>query len=224
MKLYTLANFSLALANGSHRPAGTLGKTKKTKGKIPSPAGIAVTAPDILKLAVSKACGVRKVKSGVVTGLLRGQNATNIMRADELRKASHLADVEKKARQHFQKGIAHNKNLEEPLAESKEALAAHLEVLGNAVGTSLAYLKRQFDAREARVITAKYTYPSIGPAYRNKDERRLKNTPSNGEDKIQYLKMLVLQMITADARRDRTSEEETNLTGLVRSNPVVNQA
>ena len=224
MKLSTLANFSLALANGSHRPAGTLGKTKKTKGRVPTPAGIAVTSPERLKIAVTKVCGVRKVKPGLVTQLLRGHNAINIMRADELRKASHLADLEKKARQHLKKGIAHNKNLEEPLAESKEALAANLEMLGNAVGTSLAYLKRQFDAREARAITAKFTYPSIGPAYRNSNGRRLKKTPSNGEDKIEYLKLLVQQMITADGRRPWRSEEEADLTGLVRSNPVINLA
>jgi hypothetical protein len=90
-------------------------------------------------------------------------------------------------------------NLEEPLAESKEALADYLEVLENAVGTSLAYLKRQFDAREARAITDKFTYPSIGPAYRrNKVGRRLKKTPSNGEDKIEYLKFLVLQCQNSD--------------------------
>jgi hypothetical protein len=162
------------------------------KGRIPTPAGIAVISPDVLKIAVTKVCGVRRVRPGVVTELLRENNTTNVIRADTLRKASHLADLEKKARQHLKKGITHNMNLEEPLAESKEALADYLEVLGNAVGTSLAYLKRQFDAREARAITDKFTYPSIGPAYRNKVGRRLKKTPSNGEDKIEYLKLLVL--------------------------------
>jgi hypothetical protein len=106
---------------------------------------------------------VRKVKPGVVTELLRGNNATNVMRADERRKASHIADLEKKAGQHLKEGIAHNKNLEEPLTEPKEALTDNLEVLGNAVGTSLAYLKRKFEARDARAITDKFTYPSIGP-------------------------------------------------------------
>jgi hypothetical protein len=31
MKLSTLAEYSLAMTNGSHRPAGTLGKTKKPR-------------------------------------------------------------------------------------------------------------------------------------------------------------------------------------------------
>ncbi len=64
MKLSTLANFSLALSNGSHRPAGTLGKTKKTKARLEAPAGIAICSPEILKSAVTKLCGVRKVQPG----------------------------------------------------------------------------------------------------------------------------------------------------------------
>ncbi len=54
MKLSILANFSLALSNGSHRPAGTLGKTKKTKARLVAPAGIAICSPEILKSAVTK--------------------------------------------------------------------------------------------------------------------------------------------------------------------------
>jgi hypothetical protein len=152
MRLATLANFPLAIANGSHRPAGTLGKTKKTKERIAAPAGIAVTSPEALKLSVTKVCGVRKAKPGKVTELLRVNNARNILRADQL--------VERKARQHLKKGIAHNKNMEEPLAESRAHLLQHMEVLGNAVGTIHAYLKRQFDAREARATRDKYAYAS----------------------------------------------------------------
>ena len=39
MRLATLANFSLSMTNGSHRPAGTLGKTIKTKKKNVYPLG-----------------------------------------------------------------------------------------------------------------------------------------------------------------------------------------
>ncbi len=82
------------------------------------------------------------------------------MRADKLRQSCHNAEIERKARQHLKKGIAHNKNMEEPLAESKDHLVQHLDMLGNAVGTSLAYLKRQFDAREARASSDNFTYYS----------------------------------------------------------------
>jgi hypothetical protein len=66
MKLSTLANYSLALTNGSYRPADTLGKTVKAKGRDREPPGIAVTSPNILKIAVTKVCGVRKQKTGSV--------------------------------------------------------------------------------------------------------------------------------------------------------------
>ena len=39
MRLATLANFSLSMTNGSHRPAGALGKTLKPKIKNVYPPG-----------------------------------------------------------------------------------------------------------------------------------------------------------------------------------------
>jgi hypothetical protein len=83
MKLGTLANFSLAVTNGSHAPAGTIGKTTKTKLRIPKPAGIAVTSPEILKLSVTKLCGTRRVQPGKVTTLLREKYALDSLRAGE---------------------------------------------------------------------------------------------------------------------------------------------
>ncbi len=100
MKLKTLANFSLAVTNGSHQPAGTIRKTNKTKLKIPQPPGIAVSSPEILKLAVTKLCGTRRVQPGKVTTLLREKYALDSLRADERRKAHMQADLDKKARAH----------------------------------------------------------------------------------------------------------------------------
>jgi hypothetical protein len=51
MKLPTLANYSLALTNGSHQFAGTIGKCTKMKLRVPRPAGIAVSSPSVLKLS-----------------------------------------------------------------------------------------------------------------------------------------------------------------------------
>jgi hypothetical protein len=70
----------------------------------------------------------------------------------------------------------------------------------------------------------KFTYPSIGPAFRAKDGRNLKKTPSNGEDKVEYLNNLLLQMMKADSRRGVITDENPSLNGLVRSNPVINLA
>jgi hypothetical protein len=114
--------------------------------------------------------------------------------------------------------------MEVPLASSKDDVDHHLEMLGNAVGTSVAYLKRQINAREAKASSVKFTYPSIGPAFRAKDGRNLKKTPSNGEDKVEYLKNLMLQMMKADSRRGVITDENPTLNGLVRSNPVINLA
>ena len=108
MKLSTLANFSLAITNGSHQPAGTIGKTMKTKQRVPKPAGIAVTSPDTLKYAITKLCGTRRRKTGAVTILLREKCAHDTVLADDRRKARMKAELEKKARAHLKKGITFN--------------------------------------------------------------------------------------------------------------------
>ena len=108
MKLSTLTNFSLALTNGSHKPAGTIGKTMKTKLRVPKPAGIALTSPDRLKLAITKLCGTRLVQTGKVTALLREKCAGDTTMADARRKAHTQADLEKKARAHVRKGVTFN--------------------------------------------------------------------------------------------------------------------
>jgi hypothetical protein len=114
MKLSTLANFSLAITNGSHQPAGTIGKTMKTKLRVPKPAGIAVTSPDTLKYAVTKLCGTRRRKTGAVTILLRDKCARDTLMADDRRKARMKADLDKKARAHLKKGITFNNVLPDP--------------------------------------------------------------------------------------------------------------
>ena len=109
MKLGTLANFSLAITNGSHQAAGTRGKTLKTKERVAKPAGIAVTSPPQLQLAVTKVCGTRRVHPGTVTALLREKCSLDTHNADERRNARMQADLDKKARGHMRKGIKFNK-------------------------------------------------------------------------------------------------------------------
>lgn len=108
MKLSTLANFSLAITNGCHQPAGTIGKTMKTKQRVPKPAGIALTSPENLKQAITKLCGTRLVNTGKVTALLREKCTADTMMADARRKDRMQADLEKKARAHLRKGITFN--------------------------------------------------------------------------------------------------------------------
>ncbi len=217
MKLSTLANYSLALTNGSHHSAGTIGKRTKTKLRVTKPAGIAVSSPSVLKEAVTKLCGVRVALPGAVTSLLRAKYSVDSIDADTRRQAHNQAELEKKARGHLKKGIKfnnvspvsypykniyqcvsltslicnllHPQNMEEPLANSKQDLEDEIMALmGNAKMTCYAYLKRQFSAREARAALDKFFYPHIGATFRDRGGKKLKLTPSDGEDKHQYLK------------------------------------
>jgi hypothetical protein len=141
--------------------------------------------------------------------------------ADAVRKAKHEADKEKKARLHHNKGVAFNINMEEPLARTEDELNEYMLMLGNAIGTCKAYLKRQFDARVARATVDEFNYPGIGPIFRDKAGKKLKKTPSSGEDHVDYLKKLVLLMMKADSRRNSAMNEAPSLVGLVRHNPVI---
>ncbi len=112
--------------------------------------------------------------------------------------------------------------MEEPLSHSKQDLEDQLALLGNAKMTSYAFLKRQFLARDARAGLDKYKHPEIGPTFRDKSGKKLKLTPSNGEDKHVYLKDLLLRMMKADGRRDHSMDGPQPLLGLVRTNPIIN--
>jgi hypothetical protein len=251
MRLATLANFSLAMTNGSHRPAGTLGKTTKTKTRQRQPPGIAHTSPIALQMAVTKVCGVRRKNTGSVTQMMRDTNASLAEQGDSRRKAKHKEDLIQKAKKQFNKGVQHNINMTEVLAPTNADLEAQLEMLGHAVGTSLAYLKRQFDARKARADADKFYYPGVTAEYKKTNGRDLKKTPSNGEvfpspptqspaplhlptsptrpthlqDKVAYLKKLVQLMMVADSRRNPNQNlRDVELSGLVRSNPVLSLA
>jgi hypothetical protein len=114
--------------------------------------------------------------------------------------------------------------MEEPLAVSVQDLEDQLKLLGHAKMMRYSYLKRQFAAREARAGIDKYTYPDIGIGFRDKAGKKLKMTPSNGEDKHEQIKKLVLLMMKADSRRQPSSDVQPTLSGLVRLNPVIHSA
>jgi hypothetical protein len=108
MKLSTLANYSLAMTNGSHQAAGTQGKTAKTKLRPTKVPGIAVSSPYVMRTAVTKLCGVRRLLPGSVTALLRGKYASDSTDANTRRIAHTQAELDKKARGHLKKGIKFN--------------------------------------------------------------------------------------------------------------------
>jgi hypothetical protein len=90
------------------------------------------------------------------------------------------------------KGVKFIKNLEEPLASTIGDLLAHMKAMDNAVGVSKDYLKRLVNARLMRAELDEFTYPSIGDEYRAKNKKRkIKLTPSNARNEVEYLTALV---------------------------------
>ena len=112
---------------------------------------------------------------------MRDTNASLAEQGDSRRKAKHKEDLIQKAKKQFNKGVQHNISMTEILAPTNADLEAQLEMLGHAVGTSQAYLKRQFDARKARADADKFYYPGVTAEYKKTNGRDLKKTPSNGE-------------------------------------------
>ena len=67
-----------------------------------------------------------------------------------------------------------------------------------------------------------YTWPTIGVQFRSKVSKMLKMTPNEKSDTMAYLKTLVLKMMDADSKRDRTvNAADSAISGLLRTVPVV---
>jgi hypothetical protein len=68
-----------------------------------------------------------------------------------------------------------------------------------------------------------FSYPSIGDKYRaNSKKRKLKMTPKDSQNEIEYLQELVILMMKADSRRGAIDTEDIPISGLVRVVPTVN--
>ncbi len=113
--------------------------------------------------------------------------------------------------------------MKEALASSIEDLLAHLKAMGNAVGVSKDYLKRQFNARLMRAELDGFKYPSIGAEYRvNTKKAKIKMTPSGDRNELDYLQALVILMMKADSRRGTDDNTPLKLLGLLRKVPTLN--
>ena len=90
-------------------------------------------------------------------------------------------------------------------------------------GVSKEYLKRQYNARLLRAENDEFTYPSIGDKYRTQTKKRkIKMTPSNSQNDLEYLKELVILMTKADSRRGAVTNETIPMSGLLRKVPTLN--
>ena len=113
--------------------------------------------------------------------------------------------------------------MEEPLAATVADLMAHMSAMGNAVGVCKNYLKRQFNARLMRAESDEFKYPSIGDEYRTHNKiSKLKMTPNDNRNELDYLKALVILMMKADAKRGSLDTGNLQLSGLLRKVPTLN--
>ncbi len=141
-------------------------------------AGSALNAATDLQLAITRLCSVKPVKVGKVTATLDAVFVTNLQRAADRRATKRLEEEEEAFRKIAKKGVKFNNALEEPLAQTVGELLAHMQAMGNAVGVSREYLKRQFNGRLMRVEKDIYAYPPIGIKFRtNKKKKKLRLTP-----------------------------------------------
>ena len=228
MKLSNLAQFSLAMCNGSHRLAGPTGRQNRTKNRIVEEAGMALTCDPRLTAVVTKLCSMRRskygrtkagLKPGSISALLANHYESDKAKANERRLAKEAEEKAKMAQKHLNKAVKFNKAVEEPLAKSAVVLEQNLEAMDHKKGICIAYLKRQFDARITRAEAAEYTYDVLPARFRSPHTNKLVKTPQNKTDTVKYLSDLVRAMITLDAKR--TFPDEIALSGLLRKTPVL---
>jgi hypothetical protein len=225
MSIRTLAAFGLSMCNGSHRPAEATskGKQERTRNKAVRECGTALTAPSELQRVVTRLCSVKRVNIGKITAVLDHKFQTNTLRAEELRKSKRKEEEEAAMRKIAKKAVKFNNALEETLAPTVGNLLAHMKAMGKAVGVCKDYLKRQFNARLMRAEKDEFNYASIGDKYRaNTKKRKIKMTPSDNQNEIEYLKELVVLMMKADSRRGACDHSEVALSGLIRKVPTLN--
>ncbi len=116
ISLQTLAAFSLSMCNGSHRPAESKGKQKRTESKETRKCGSALSAAPELKVVVTNLCSVKKIKIGAVTAKLGAIFEMNSTRADERRVTKKAEEMAAETRRMQKKGVKFNKNIEEPFS------------------------------------------------------------------------------------------------------------
>ena len=223
LSMRTLASFSLSMCNGSHRPAQLKGKQERTRNKALRQSGQALSAAPELQKVVTRLCSVKKVNVGKVTAKLDQKFVMNTQRAHDRREVKRKEEEEAALRKITKKSVKFNNALEEPLATTIGDLLAQMSAMGNAVGVCKEYLKRQFNARQMRAEKNEFNYPSISDKYRAKTKKRkLKMTPSDNQNEMEYLKELVMLMMKAVSRRGAIDTGEVALSGLVRTVPTLN--
>jgi hypothetical protein len=226
MSLRTLDSFGLSMCNGSHRSAEAQSKQTRTSHKQVRGAGSALNAATDLQLAITTLCSVKHVKVGKVTAKLDEVFVTNLQRAADRRATKRVEDEEEAMRKIAKKGVKFNNALEEPLAQTVGDLLAHMKAMGNAIGVSKEYLKRQFNGCLPSCVLKKMPTRihllGSNSARTTKRMKKLKMTPSDNQNDLEYLQELVLQMMKADSRRGAVDTQPVALEGLLRRVATIN--
>jgi hypothetical protein len=140
MRLSALAVFAGSICSGTHRPKHGIGKHAKE-------AGIAITAPEPVKTAVSKLCGVRRRNPGTLTVLMRTNNVADEVAAN-LERKKRKAKMADKAKAQSKKMNKIDAAIEATLADSHDDLNDELQSFGRAKTARLNYVQEQFKSRK----------------------------------------------------------------------------
>jgi hypothetical protein len=195
------------------------GKQNKTRNRIVQEAGVAITSDPRVQAVVTRLCAARRIKPGGVFVLLKAVYKRDQLLSKELRLANEDKEKARMAQKHLNKAIKFNLAFEEPLATTVLLLQTHLKSMDNKKAVSLAYLKRQFDARLIRAEADEYTYDELPARFRSPHTGKLVKNPPTSGDPVTYLSELVGKMIIIDSKR--TFSDDIALSGLIRSTPVL---
>ena len=147
MKLSNLAQFSLAMCNGSHRLAGPNGKQERTTNRLVEAAGMALTCDPRLKTLVTELCTMRRakygrkhigLKPGSISELLAKNFESDKLKANERRLAKEAEEKAKMAKKHLNKAVKFNLAVEEPLGKSTLELHQNLKAMEYRKGVCVA--------------------------------------------------------------------------------------
>jgi hypothetical protein len=186
--LRNLSKLSQTLVSGSHLPLD--------KGQL---AGVALTADPRLRACIGSLCGVRKVKVGSITQLLRAAYMVDTaeMIATRKRKArdKYEMNVRKKA-----KKAALRDHAEEiaftSLVNDHSTFQTQLLARGNSSKAKVAFLKEQFHARVSGDKPRLYT--SLGSELRQKHGKLRLTCKDKSMTEEAYLIALITAMIAED--------------------------
>jgi hypothetical protein len=190
ISLCNLSRLSQTLVSGSHLPA--------EKGQL---AGVALTADPRLRACIGILCGVRRVKVGKTTQMLRAAHTvdTEEMIATRKRKSieKYQANLRKKTKkaalQDYAEEVADNS-----LVTDTESFQIKLLARGNSSKARISFLKDQFHARISGDNSRHYT--SLGCEFRQKHGKlRLTCKDKSMMTEEAYLVALITAMIADDA-------------------------